>query len=95
MVFGDGYRPVLDPGKVVILSWYNDQQDPRLRRPAEVRYKPAEGVTLRLRRLLDALQFSPALINTAASDVVACDRAAAMALTNWRPGNWPWIGIQP
>src|SRR5271170_6068525 len=48
-----------------------------LGRPPEVRYKPVEGVTPRLQRLLDALECSPALIKTATWDVVAWNRAAA------------------
>ena len=36
-----------------------------LGRPPEIRYKPAEGVTPRLQRLLDALEVCPALIKTA------------------------------
>jgi transcriptional regulator with XRE-family HTH domain len=52
-----------------------------LGRPPEVRYKPAEGVTPRLQRLLDALEFSPALIKTATWEVVAWNRAATIVLT--------------
>ena len=54
-----------------------------LGRPPEVRYKPAAGVTPRLQRLLDALEFSPALIKTATWDVVAWNRAAAVVLTDY------------
>src|SRR4029079_12598087 len=54
-----------------------------LGRPPEVRYKAAEGVTPRLQRLLDALEVSPALIKTAAWDVVAWNRAAAAVLTDY------------
>ena len=42
-----------------------------LGRPPEVRYKPVDGVTPRLQRVLDALQESPAIIKTATWDVVA------------------------
>src|SRR3954469_13399252 len=49
-----------------------------LGRPPEVRYKPAEGVTPRLQRLLDAFELSPAMIRTATWDVVAWNQAAAM-----------------
>jgi transcriptional regulator with XRE-family HTH domain len=51
--------------------------------PPEVRYKPAEGVTPRLQRLLDAFEVSPALIRTATWDVVAWNRAAAVVLTDY------------
>lgn len=54
-----------------------------LGRSPEVRYKPAAGVTPRLQRLLDALEFSPALIKTATWDVVAWNRAAAVVLTDY------------
>src|SRR5215813_13665989 len=35
-----------------------------LGRPPEVRYQPAEGVTPRLQRVLDALEVSPAFVRT-------------------------------
>jgi len=54
-----------------------------LGRPPEVRYKPIEGVTPRLQRLLDALEFSPALIKTATWEVVAWNRAAAVVFTDY------------
>jgi transcriptional regulator with XRE-family HTH domain len=54
-----------------------------LGRPPEVRYRPAEGVTPRLQRLLDALQYSPALIKTATWDVIAWNRAAVAVLTDY------------
>jgi transcriptional regulator with XRE-family HTH domain len=54
-----------------------------LGRPPEVRYKPAEGVTPRLQRLLDALEVSPAMIRTATWEVVAWNRAAAVVLTDY------------
>ena len=54
-----------------------------LGRPPEVRYKPADGVTPRLQRLLDALEVSPAIIKTATWDVVAWNRAAALVLTDY------------
>src|ERR1700759_292787 len=55
-----------------------------LGRPPEVRYKAAEGVTPRLQRLLDAFEFSPALIKTATWDVIAWNRAAAVVLTDYK-----------
>lgn len=54
-----------------------------LGRPPEVRYKAAQGVTPRLQRLLDALEFSPAIIKTATWDVVAWNRAAVVVLTDY------------
>ena len=54
-----------------------------LGRPPEVRYHAAEGVTLRLQRVLDALELSPALVKTSTWDVVAWNRAAAAVLTNY------------
>ncbi|MEO6842555.1 MAG: helix-turn-helix transcriptional regulator [Bradyrhizobium sp.] len=54
-----------------------------LGRPPEVRYKAVEGVTPRLQRLLDAFEFSPALIKTATWEVVAWNRAAAAVLTDY------------
>lgn len=54
-----------------------------LGRLPEVRYKPFEGVTPRLQRVLDALDTSPAIIKTATWDVVAWNRAAATVLTDY------------
>jgi transcriptional regulator with XRE-family HTH domain len=54
-----------------------------LGRPPEVRYKRDEGVTPRLRRVLDALDPSPALIRTATWDVVAWNRAATAMLGDY------------
>lgn len=54
-----------------------------LGRPPEVRYKPVDGVTPRLQRVLDALTVSPAIIKTATWDVVAWNRAAAALLTDY------------
>ncbi len=54
-----------------------------LGRPPEIRYKPVEGVTPRLQRLLDTLEVSPALIKTATWEVVAWNRAAAVVLTDF------------
>jgi hypothetical protein len=51
-------------------------------RPPEVQYQPAE-VTPRLQRVLDLLEFSPALIRTAMWDVVAWNRAAAAVLVDY------------
>ena len=54
-----------------------------LGRPPEVRYKPVDGVTPRLQRVLDALTVSPAIVKTATWDVVAWNRAAAALLTDY------------
>jgi transcriptional regulator with XRE-family HTH domain len=54
-----------------------------LGRPPEVRYRKDEGVTPRLRRVLDALDPSPALIRTAIWDVVAWNRAATAMLGDY------------
>ena len=54
-----------------------------LGRPPEVRYRPSEGVTPRLQRVLDALEPCPALIRTAIWDVVAWNRAATAILTDY------------
>ena len=53
------------------------------RRPPDVRYQPPEGVTPQLQRLLDSLEFSPALVKTAAWDIVAWNRAAAVVLLDY------------
>jgi transcriptional regulator with XRE-family HTH domain len=54
-----------------------------LGRLPDVRYRPAEGVTPRLQRLLDTLETSPALIRTATWEVVAWNQAAAAVLTDY------------
>jgi len=54
-----------------------------LGRPPEARYRKNEGVTPRLRRVLDALDPSPALIRTATWDVVAWNRAATAMLMDY------------
>ena len=54
-----------------------------LGRAPERRYRPVEGVSPRLQRLLDALEVSPAIIKTATWDVVAWNRAAASLLTDY------------
>ncbi|MBD8900261.1 helix-turn-helix transcriptional regulator [Rhodanobacter sp. DHG33] len=51
--------------------------------PPEVRFQPAGDVAPRLQRVLDALESSPALIKTTTWDVVAWNRAAAAALTDY------------
>ena len=54
-----------------------------LGRPPEPQYRPVDGVTPRLQRVLDALQFSPAIIRTATWDVVAWNHAAATLLIDY------------
>ena len=51
--------------------------------PPEVRYQPADGVTPRLQRVLDAMPLSPAIIKTAMWNVVGWNRAAAALLTDY------------
>ncbi len=55
-----------------------------LGRPPEVRYRAVEGVTPRLQRILDALEYSPALVKTFTWDIVAWNRAAAAVLGDGR-----------
>src|ERR1700741_4007186 len=54
-----------------------------LGRPPEVRYRNNDSITPRLQRVLDALDPSPALIRTAAWDVVAWNRAATVMLSDY------------
>jgi transcriptional regulator with XRE-family HTH domain len=54
-----------------------------LGRAPEIRYQPAQGVTPRLQRILDALDASPAVVKTATWDVVGWNRAAAAVLTDY------------
>ena len=54
-----------------------------LGRSPEVRERSSEGVSPRLQRVVDALPASPALVKTAAWDVVAWNRAAAAVLTDY------------
>ncbi len=54
-----------------------------LGRPPEVRYRAPEGITPRLQRVLDTLEYSPAFIRTATWDVIAWNKAAAAVLTDY------------
>ena len=54
-----------------------------LGRPPEARYKAVSGITPRLQRVLDVLEFSPALIRTATWDVVAWNSAATVVLGDY------------
>jgi transcriptional regulator with XRE-family HTH domain len=51
--------------------------------PPEARYRAPEGVSPRLQRILDALEFSPAFLKTPTWDVVAWNRAAQVVLTDY------------
>jgi len=54
-----------------------------LGRPPEARYHAPEGISPRLQRVLDTLEYSPAFIRTATWDVIAWNRAAAAVLTDY------------
>jgi transcriptional regulator with XRE-family HTH domain len=54
-----------------------------LGRPPEARYHEPDGISPRLQRLLDTLEYSPAFIRTATWDVIAWNRAAAAVLTDY------------
>jgi transcriptional regulator with XRE-family HTH domain len=54
-----------------------------LGRPPEVRYRAPDGISPRLQRVLDTLEYSPAFIRTATWDVIAWNRAAAAVLTDY------------
>lgn len=45
--------------------------------PPEVRYRATEGISPRIQRVLDALEFSPAFVKTVTWDLVAWNRAAS------------------
>ncbi|MES2294308.1 MAG: helix-turn-helix transcriptional regulator [Pseudomonadota bacterium] len=54
-----------------------------LGRPPEIRYHAPDGITPRLQRVLDTLEYSPAFIRTATWDVIAWNKAAAAVLTDY------------
>jgi transcriptional regulator with XRE-family HTH domain len=54
-----------------------------LGRPPDVRYHATETVTPQLQRVLDALEYTPAYVKTAAWDLVAWNFAATVVLTNY------------
>jgi len=54
-----------------------------LGRPPEMRYKPTQGVSPRLQRLLESFDAGPAFIKTATWDVVAWNSAAALVFTDY------------
>ena len=45
--------------------------------PPEVRYRAEEGISPRIQRVLDAMEFSPAFVKTVTWELVAWNRAAA------------------
>ncbi len=49
----------------------------------EIQDKAAKGVAPRLQRILDSLEFSPAIIRTATWDIVAWNHAAAVVFTDY------------
>lgn len=51
--------------------------------PPEATYRASDEVTPRLQRVLDALEFSPAIVKTPTWDVVAWNAAAAILLTDY------------
>lgn len=54
-----------------------------LGRAPEVRYKPVDGITPRLQRILDALEYSPAFVRTSTWDIVGWNKAASLVLGNY------------
>ncbi|QTC91277.1 helix-turn-helix transcriptional regulator [Brevundimonas goettingensis] len=54
-----------------------------LGRPPEVRYRPVDGVSPRLQRVLDVMTHSPAIVKNATWDVVGWNAAAAAVLTDY------------
>ncbi|MEI5685865.1 helix-turn-helix transcriptional regulator [Sphingomonas kyungheensis] len=54
-----------------------------LGRPPEARYRPVDGISPRLQRVLDGMTLSPAIIKTAMWDVVGWNRAATLLLTDY------------
>jgi len=54
-----------------------------LGRPPEARYRPVDGITPRLQRVLDGMPLSPAIIKNAIWDVIGWNQAAAALLTDY------------
>src|SRR5579884_2031780 len=54
-----------------------------LGRPPEVRFRSEEGVSPRLQRVLDSMEYSAAFIKNALWDVVAWNRAATVILGDY------------
>ena len=53
------------------------------RRPREVQYEDAERVSPQLQRVLDGLEFCPAIVKNSIWDIVAWNRAASAVLTDY------------
>ncbi|WP_315826782.1 MULTISPECIES: helix-turn-helix transcriptional regulator [unclassified Bradyrhizobium] len=54
-----------------------------LGRLPEARYHAIDGISPRLQRVLDTLEYSPAFVRTATWDILAWNRAAAAVLTDY------------
>ncbi|WP_315777476.1 MULTISPECIES: helix-turn-helix transcriptional regulator [unclassified Bradyrhizobium] len=54
-----------------------------LGRPPEARYHAIDGISPRLQRVLDTLEYSPAFVRTATWDIAAWNRAATVVLTDY------------
>jgi transcriptional regulator with XRE-family HTH domain len=52
-------------------------------RPPAVQYQEPEGVTPQLQRVLDSMEFSPAIVRTTAWDIVAWNHAAEAVLADY------------
>jgi transcriptional regulator with XRE-family HTH domain len=52
-------------------------------RPPEVMYHASDAITPQLQRVLDSLEFSPALVKTAQWDIIGWNAAAAAVLTDY------------
>jgi transcriptional regulator with XRE-family HTH domain len=53
-------------------------------RPPQVRFQPADTITPRLQRVLDALELSPAFVKNCTWDIIAWNRAALAVLADYR-----------
>ena len=54
-----------------------------LGRPPEAHYRASEDVSPRLQKLLDVLEYSPAIVKTPTWDVVAWNKAASVVLSDY------------
>lgn len=52
-------------------------------RPPQPQYQAPEGITPQLQRILDSLEFSPAVIRTVSWDIIAWNRAAVLVLADY------------
>jgi transcriptional regulator with XRE-family HTH domain len=55
-----------------------------LGRPPQVRYKSTAGISPRLQRLLDLMESCPAILKTPTWDIIGWNRAATVALMDYR-----------